>query len=99
DVVMEMDDIDIDRETVEMGRIEMARDKLTSRTIARSPVVAKRNRSRTDRLCETVKFARSGRFKQLRQSVRNSKDPLFWPLQRTGYDAKLRKIHRIERQM
>jgi len=42
DVVMEIDDIDIDRETVEMGRIEMARDKLTSRTIARSPIVAKR---------------------------------------------------------
>jgi hypothetical protein len=30
DVVMEIDDIDIDRETVEMGRIEMARDKLTA---------------------------------------------------------------------
>jgi len=27
---MEIDDIDIDRETVEMGRIEMARDKLTA---------------------------------------------------------------------
>jgi hypothetical protein len=40
DVVMEIDDID--RETVEMGRIEMARDKLTSRRIARSPIVAKR---------------------------------------------------------
>jgi hypothetical protein len=30
DVVMEIDDIDIDRETVEMGRIEMARYKLTA---------------------------------------------------------------------
>jgi len=44
DVVMEIDDIDIDidRETVETGRIEMARDKLTGRRIARSPIVAKR---------------------------------------------------------
>ncbi len=33
---MEMDDIDIDRETVEVGRIEMARDKLTKERIARS---------------------------------------------------------------
>jgi hypothetical protein len=40
DVVVEIDDID--RETVEMGRIEMARDKLTGRRIARTPIVAKR---------------------------------------------------------
>jgi hypothetical protein len=40
DVVMEIDDID--RETVEVGRIEMARDKLTKQTIARSRSVAKR---------------------------------------------------------
>jgi hypothetical protein len=33
DVVMEMDDID--RETVEAGRIEMARDKLTKQRVAR----------------------------------------------------------------
>ena len=45
DAVVEIDDIDIDRETVETvetGRIEMARDKLTGRRIARSPIVAKR---------------------------------------------------------
>ena len=59
---MEMDDIDIDRETVEMGRIEMARDKLTKRRIARSPVAAKRNRGRTDCFCETVKFANRAPF-------------------------------------
>jgi hypothetical protein len=29
DVVMAADDIDIDRETIEVGRIDMARDKLT----------------------------------------------------------------------
>jgi hypothetical protein len=42
DVVMEMDDIDIGRETVDVGRIEMARDKLTERRISRSQSVAKR---------------------------------------------------------
>jgi hypothetical protein len=39
-VVMEMDDID--RETIEVGRIEMARDKFTEQRIARSRSVAKR---------------------------------------------------------
>jgi hypothetical protein len=58
DVVMKMDDIDIDRETVETGRIEMARDKLTKVRIARSQVVAKRKSGRPGHFCERVKFAR-----------------------------------------
>jgi hypothetical protein len=79
DVVMEMDDIDIDRETVEMGRVEMARDKLTSRRIARSPLVAKR-KSRSDRPLSLKSKVRQmeRRFAQLLQAVRNSKGPLFW---------------------
>jgi hypothetical protein len=100
DVVMEMDDIDIDRETVDMGRIEMARDKLTSRRIARSPVVAKRKSGWDRPLSLKSKVRQIERlFEQLLQSVRNSKGPLFWTLQRTMYDAKLRKMHRIERQV
>jgi hypothetical protein len=35
DVVMAMDDIDIDRETIEVGHIKMARDKLTEKRVAR----------------------------------------------------------------
>jgi hypothetical protein len=46
DVVMEMDDIDIDRETVTVGRIEMARAKLTRERIARRQVIAKRKSGR-----------------------------------------------------
>ena len=56
---MEMDDIEIDRETVEMGRIEMARDKLTKEIIARSRVAGKAQVKSVGRyFCERVKLAR-----------------------------------------
>jgi hypothetical protein len=64
DVAMEMDDID--RETVEVGRIEMARDKLTKKRIARSQVVAKRKWGRAGGFRERVKFAKSHRSEQPR---------------------------------
>jgi len=63
DVVMEMDDIDIGREAVEVGRIEMARDKLTKERIARRQVVAKRKSEPVPRLVRRSK-RNSARFEQ-----------------------------------
>ena len=49
---MQMDDMDIGRETVEAALIEMARDKLTKETIARSQVLAKRKSHRHGRFAK-----------------------------------------------
>jgi len=88
DVEMETDDIDVDRETVGAGRIEMARDKLTEQRIARSRLVAKRKSGPYEA------YPRKSKPQKLRTVLRNYPLGKKFPglrlsgIQRTTYAAK-----------